>query len=81
MVQFQEEIKKIHPGIFTHSIYIDEDEQEDRRAGFVSLHSPSTTFLHPFNTHPLHSNYTVFLLLFIVMEWTEWAHWSCSVSD
>ncbi|EIM81182.1 alpha/beta-hydrolase [Stereum hirsutum FP-91666 SS1] len=34
MVQFQDLIKEVHPGIFTHSIYIDPDLQEDRRAGF-----------------------------------------------
>jgi hypothetical protein len=35
MLRFAEEIKTVHPGIFVHSIYIDEDLDEDRRAGFV----------------------------------------------
>ncbi|KAJ7874705.1 Alpha/Beta hydrolase protein [Mycena olivaceomarginata] len=34
MLRFAEEIKTVHPGIFVHSIYIDEDLDEDRRAGF-----------------------------------------------
>ncbi|KAH7915205.1 Alpha/Beta hydrolase protein [Hygrophoropsis aurantiaca] len=34
MVQFQSEVKKMHPGIFVHSIYIDEDAKKDQRAGF-----------------------------------------------
>lgn len=40
MVQFQSIIAKMHPGIFIHSVYIDEDEKEDKRATFVrSLHT------------------------------------------
>ncbi|KAJ6558542.1 palmitoyl-protein thioesterase [Mycena vulgaris] len=34
MLRFAEEIKSVHPGIFIHSIYIDEDLDKDRRAGF-----------------------------------------------
>lgn len=34
MLQFASRIKQIHPGIFVHSIYIDEDLDKDRRAGF-----------------------------------------------
>ncbi|KAF7977768.1 hypothetical protein HWV62_2874 [Athelia sp. TMB] len=34
MLEFAEMIKKIHPGIFVHSIYIEEDLSSDRRAGF-----------------------------------------------
>ncbi|KAJ7078884.1 palmitoyl-protein thioesterase [Mycena belliarum] len=34
MLQFADEIKSVHPGIFVHSIYIDEDLDQDRRAGF-----------------------------------------------
>lgn len=37
MAQFQELVKDIHPGIFVHSVYIDEDLDNDRRAGFVSI--------------------------------------------
>jgi palmitoyl-protein thioesterase len=35
MLQFVEEIKTVHPGIFVHSIYIEEDLDKDRQAGFV----------------------------------------------
>ena len=41
--QFQSAVAKIHPGIFIHSIYVDLDEKEDRRATFVR----STTLPHP----------------------------------
>jgi len=34
MLQFAEEIKTVHPGIFVHSIYIEEDLDQDRQAGF-----------------------------------------------
>ncbi|KAJ7072548.1 Alpha/Beta hydrolase protein [Mycena amicta] len=34
MIQFAEEIKQVHPGIFVHAIYIEEGLNEDRRAGF-----------------------------------------------
>ncbi|KAF7315260.1 Palmitoyl-protein thioesterase [Mycena indigotica] len=34
MKQFAEEIKQVHQGIFVHSIYIEEDLDKDRRAGF-----------------------------------------------
>ncbi|KAF9227294.1 palmitoyl-protein thioesterase [Gyrodon lividus] len=34
MVQFQGEVKKMHPGIFVHSVFIDQDAQVDQRAGF-----------------------------------------------
>ncbi|TFY81625.1 hypothetical protein EWM64_g2390 [Hericium alpestre] len=34
MVEFQSMIKDIHPGIFVHSIYIEEDQDKDQRAGF-----------------------------------------------
>ena len=37
MVQFQNEVKKMHPGIFVHSVYIDQDAKADQRAGFVSI--------------------------------------------
>lgn len=36
MVQFENEVKKMHPGIFVHSIYIEQDDKADQRAGFVS---------------------------------------------
>ncbi|KAJ7251799.1 palmitoyl-protein thioesterase [Mycena haematopus] len=34
MLRFSEEIKTVHPGIFIHSIYIEEDLDKDRQAGF-----------------------------------------------
>lgn len=36
MLEFADLIKDMHPGIFVHSIYINEDLGEDRKAGFVS---------------------------------------------
>lgn len=35
MVEFADLIKDIHPGIFIHSIYIEENNDDDRKAGFV----------------------------------------------
>jgi len=37
MLQFASEIKKVHPDIFIHSIYLEEDLDQDRRAGFVFI--------------------------------------------
>lgn len=37
MLDFASLIKDIHPGIFVHSVYIDQDEDKDTRAGFVRL--------------------------------------------
>ncbi|KAF8972912.1 palmitoyl-protein thioesterase [Flammula alnicola] len=34
MLQFASRIKEMHPGIFVHSIYIEEDLGKDRQAGF-----------------------------------------------
>ncbi|TFK25516.1 palmitoyl-protein thioesterase [Coprinopsis marcescibilis] len=34
MVEFAGLIKEVHPGIFIHSVYIDQEEDKDRRAGF-----------------------------------------------
>ncbi|KAG1751613.1 Alpha/Beta hydrolase protein [Suillus paluster] len=34
MVRFESEVKEMHPGIFVHSIFIDEDPNTDQRAGF-----------------------------------------------
>lgn len=36
MVQFESKVKKMHPGIFVHFVYIDQDVKADQRAGFVS---------------------------------------------
>jgi hypothetical protein len=35
MLEFMKLIGEIHPGIFIHSVYIHEDLNEDRKAGFV----------------------------------------------
>lgn len=37
MDSFVNLIKDVHPGIFVHSVYISEDMEEDKKAGFVSL--------------------------------------------
>lgn len=37
MLDFLEGIKGIHPGIFVHSVYIEEELDKDRQAGFVRL--------------------------------------------
>ena len=37
IVEFEGEVKKMHPGIFVHSVYIDQDPKADQRAGFVSV--------------------------------------------
>jgi len=34
MVEFGERIAKIHPGIFIHLVYVEEDQGQDRTAGF-----------------------------------------------
>ncbi|EEB97049.1 hypothetical protein MPER_03713, partial [Moniliophthora perniciosa FA553] len=34
MLEFQEMIKQVHPGIFIHSIFIEEDLDKDRLASF-----------------------------------------------
>lgn len=35
MLRFVSMVQDIHPGMFVHSVYIDEDLDKDRRAGFV----------------------------------------------
>ena len=37
MLEFVSMIKDVHPGIFVHSIYIEEDLSADKRAGFVCI--------------------------------------------
>ncbi|CAK5281414.1 unnamed protein product [Mycena citricolor] len=34
MLQFTEEVKAVHPGIFVHNVFISENDDEDKRAGF-----------------------------------------------
>ncbi len=36
MLEFAELIQDVHPGIFVHSVYIDQDLRRDREAGVVS---------------------------------------------
>lgn len=43
MLEFGEMIKDVHPGIFIHSVYIDEDLDKDRKAGFVGLKATLAT--------------------------------------
>ena len=35
MLEFISKVKEIHPGIFVHSVYIEEDLSEDQKAGAV----------------------------------------------
>lgn len=37
MLKFAELVKDVHPGLFVHSIYIEENLDSDQRAGFVSF--------------------------------------------
>jgi palmitoyl-protein thioesterase len=37
MLEFIEMIKETHPGIFVHSVYIENDMEADRKAGWVSV--------------------------------------------
>ena len=39
ILEFVQEVKDMHPGIFVHSIYLKEDSGEDRKAGYVSTFS------------------------------------------
>ncbi|KAF9071026.1 palmitoyl-protein thioesterase [Rhodocollybia butyracea] len=34
MVEFVQEVKRVHPGIFVHSVFLHEDLDKDRQAGF-----------------------------------------------
>lgn len=38
MLEFIEMMKEMHPGLFVHSVYISEKEDDDRKAGFVRLY-------------------------------------------
>ena len=35
MLEFINLIKDVHPGLFVHSVYIEEDLEADQKAGFV----------------------------------------------
>lgn len=39
MLDFIEEIKRVKPGLFVHSVYLHEKLDDDRKAGFVSTSS------------------------------------------
>ena len=45
-------IRDIYPGIFIHSVFIEQDQDKDRRAGFVSTYLLS---IHPLilSSHPV----------------------------
>ena len=48
MLEFQDLIKEVHPGIFIHSVRIEEALDKDREAGFVSaLRSNSPRLISP----------------------------------
>jgi len=32
-------VREIHPGLFIHSVYVEEDLEKDQRAGWVCTHS------------------------------------------
>jgi len=36
ILQFEDEVKSMHPGIYVHSVYIERDTKEDQHASFVS---------------------------------------------
>jgi len=40
LLQFAEMVKELIPGIFVHLVYLEEDQDKDRQAGFVSLTPP-----------------------------------------
>jgi palmitoyl-protein thioesterase len=46
LLKVQSSIAKMHPGIYIHSVYIDPDPKEDKRATFVrsELSSPARFF-------------------------------------
>lgn len=51
LLQFENEIQKLHPGIFTHMIQLGEDAKTDERATFVSLSNFFRPPVHiPFST-------------------------------
>ena len=44
ILEFQSYIEEMHPGIFIHSVYIDPDSKEDKRATFVSSEPSPVAF-------------------------------------
>ena len=56
MLEFQQAIKQIHPGIFIHSVYIHDDLGADRNAAIVRPLFPLITpFLSAHSTTPTSS--------------------------
>jgi hypothetical protein len=45
LLKFQSVIGEMHPGIFIHSVYIDSDSKEDKRATFVRSELPLASYL------------------------------------
>ncbi|KZV69353.1 alpha/beta-hydrolase [Peniophora sp. CONT] len=45
MVEFMDEIRKIHPGIFIHSVFLDEDNSKDRQAGLYGNVNEQVAFV------------------------------------
>lgn len=45
MVEFMDEIRKVHPGIFIHSVYLDEDNSKDRQAGLYGNVNEQVAFV------------------------------------
>ena len=37
MLEFMDLIKEMHPGLYIHSVYLDEDLEADQKAGFVRI--------------------------------------------
>lgn len=52
MLEFASMIKGVHPGIFVHSVYIEEDLSADRRAGFVRYKYQYIIWLFLIHAHP-----------------------------
>ena len=50
ILKLQSYIEEMHPGIFIHSVYIDPDSKEDKRATFVSSELPPSS---PYHSSPL----------------------------
>ena len=44
MLEFMQLVKEVHPDIFIHSVYLDENLEEDRKAGWVCIINISCSF-------------------------------------
>ncbi|KAJ7188495.1 palmitoyl-protein thioesterase [Mycena filopes] len=54
MLQFAEEVKNVHPNIFVHLVYIGEDLDQDRQAGFVRGQF-LRAYVERYNSPPVHN--------------------------